>query len=399
MGLFDDNKVKLDVLKKRAYNYRWAEVDEGVIPLTAADPDYPVAPEIRKAMTDYIEDGYFSYTPKMGYPEFCESISRGLHERKGEEINPELILPIDSAARGMYVIAETVLNPGDEMIVFDPVDYLFRESCLAAGGKVVLFPAHLKDGYIDLSDLESYITPKTRMIGLCNPHNPFGVLYRPEDLEHIMSLCEKYDLYIMNDEIWSDIVFPEEKYLSIYSLGNERCRRVLSVFGFSKSFGLAGLRIGCVYGTDEELFRKMVDKSAVMTTAGGIASISQVAGQACMDQGYYWVDEFLTHLKANRDYAVEHLNKMPLLHAYKPHATYLLYVDIRSFHMTSEEFVEYMKKHAKIAVVSGGEKFFGAGSEGYIRICFATSRAILEEGLNRLEKGIRLLIEEKGLAE
>ena len=121
--------------------------------------------------------------------------------RKGEEIRPELILPIDSAARGMYVIAESVLKPGDEMIVFDPVDYLFRESCLAAGGKPVFFPAKLKDGYIDLSDLESYITPKTRMIGLCNPHNPYGVLYRPEDLEHIMSLCEKYDLYIMNDEI------------------------------------------------------------------------------------------------------------------------------------------------------------------------------------------------------
>ena len=148
MASFDNNQIKLDVLKKRAYNYRWAEVDEGVIPLTAADPDYPVAPEIREAMIDYINDGYFSYTPKLGYPEFCQSISRALKARKGEEICPEQILPIDSAARGMYVIAESVLKPGDEMIVFDPVDYLFRESCLAAGGTPVYFPAKLKDGYI-----------------------------------------------------------------------------------------------------------------------------------------------------------------------------------------------------------------------------------------------------------
>ena len=201
MALFDDSNVKLDVLKKRAFNYRWAEVPEGVIPLTAADPDYPVAPEIRAAMMEYVQDGYFSYTPKLGYPEFAASISRALEERKGEKIDPSLILPIDSAARGMYIIAETVLKPGDEMIVFDPVDYLFRESCLAAGGRVILFPARLKDGHIDLSELESYITPRTRMIGLCNPHNPYGVLYRPEDLEHIMSLCEKHDMYIMNDEI------------------------------------------------------------------------------------------------------------------------------------------------------------------------------------------------------
>ena len=399
MASFDNKQIKLDVLKKRAYNYRWAEVDEGVIPLTAADPDYPVAPEIQEAMIDYIKDGYFSYTPKLGYPEFSESISRGLKARKGEEIRPELILPIDSAARGMYVIAESVLKPGDEMIVFDPVDYLFRESCLAAGGKPVFFPAKLKDGYIDLSDLESYITPKTRMIGLCNPHNPYGVLYRPEDLEHIMSLCEKYDLYIMNDEIWSDIVFPEEPYRSIYSLGNDRCRRVMSVFGFSKSFGLAGLRIGCVYTTNEELFEKIIENSDTMSTAGGISSISQIAGQACMAKAYYWVDDFLVHLKGNRDYAVERLNQMPLVKAYKPHATYLLYVDIRAFGMLSEEFVEYMKKNVKLAVVSGGEKFFGKGSEGYIRICFATSREILEEGLNRLEKGIQMLMQEKKLTE
>ena len=395
MGLFADSNVKIDVLKKRAFNYRWAEVSDGMIPLTAADPDYPVAPEIREAMIEYINDGYFSYTPKMGYPEFAQSISRALKARKGEDIDPNLILPIDSAARAMYVIAETVLQPGDEMIVFDPVDYLFRESCLAAGGKVVLFPSRLKDGYIDLSDLEQYITPKTRMIGLCNPHNPFGVLYRPEDLEHIMSLCEKYNLFIMNDEIWSDIVYPEHEFLSIYSLGNERCKRVMSVFGFSKSFGIAGLRAGCVYTTNPELFEGIVDKSAVMTTAGGIASICQIAGMAAMDKCYYWVDEFLTHLKANRDYAVERLNKMPVLKAYKPQATYLLYVDIRGFGITSEEFVEYMKEHVGLAVVSGGEKFFGPGSEGFIRICFATSRQILTEGLDRLEKGIAMLLEEK----
>ena len=139
----------------------------------------------------------------------------------------------------------------------------------------------------------------------------------------------------------------------------------------------------------------MVDKSAVMTTAGGIASISQIAGMACMDKCYYWVDEFLTHLKGNRDYAVERLNKMPGLKAYAPQATYLLYVDIRAYGMTSVEFTDYMKEKVNLAVVSGGEQFFGPGSEGRIRICFATSRAILTEGLDRLEKGIAMLMAEK----
>ena len=102
MASFDNSQIKLDVLKKRAYNYRWAEVDEGVIPLTAADPDYPAAPEIREAMIDYINDGCFSYTPKLGYPEFCESISRALKARKGEDIRPELILFPGEAERRLY---------------------------------------------------------------------------------------------------------------------------------------------------------------------------------------------------------------------------------------------------------------------------------------------------------
>lgn len=397
--LFDNSTINLDVLKKRAFNYRWAEVPAGTLPLTAADPDYPVAPEIRKALMDYVQDGYFSYTPKMGYPEFRQAIAAGLFRRKGEQIDPELVLPIDSAARGMYEIAKTILRPGDEMIVFDPVDYLFRESCLAAGGVPVCFPAvRREDGSIDLSRLEEYITPKTRMLGLCNPHNPYGVVYSAEDLETIMALCEKHDLYIMNDEIWSDIVYSDAAFRSIYTLGNERCRRVMSVFGFSKSFGIAGLRAGCVYCTDKALFEKLVDVSAVMTTAGGIASISQVAGTACMNECYYWVDAFIEHLQKNRDYAVQRINAMPLISCRKPQATYLLYVDIRSLGVKSEEFTAYLIEKAQLALVSGGLKFFGEQSEGYMRICFATSHELLAEGLDRLEKGLHLFIEEHGLA-
>lgn len=391
MGFFSDDGIDLSVLKKRAYNYRWAEVPEGVIPLTAADPDFPAAPAIRQAMIDYVNDGYFSYTPKLGYESFREGIAESLRARKGEEIDPALVLPIDSAARGMYTIAQAYLKPGDEMIVFDPCDFLFRESCLSAGATPVMYPARLVDGRIDLSDLEEYITPRTRMIGLCNPHNPYGVTYSAEDLEGIMALCEKYDLIIMNDEIWSDIVFPDATFTSVYALGNERCRRVMSVFGFSKSFGLAGLRIGCVYTTDAEAFDRLVEASAVMTTAGGIASISQVAGEAAVREGYPWVDAFIEHLAANRDYAVDRINAMPLLRAYRPKATYLLYVDISETGMSGNDFTEYLKAEEQVALIPGGAQFFGEQSEGHIRICFATSRGILSEGLDRLERGVQKL--------
>lgn len=391
MSLFSNEAVNIAALRKKAYNFRWAEVEEGVIPLTAADPDFPVAKEITQAIVDYVSDGYFSYTPKMGIPAFREAIAQHLRECKGEEIDPELVLPIDSAARGMYVIAQTVLKPGDEAIVFDPVDYLFKNSVLAAGAAPVFFPTRVENGRIDFSRLESYITQRTKMICLCNPHNPLGRVYSQEDLELILSLSEKYNLWIMNDEIWSDIVLGKKPFRSILSLGSRRNKRTLSVYGFSKAYGVAGLRIGCIYCTDPEIFQRLVDASAVMTTAGGISSLSQVAGIACLREARYWTESFLQLLRKNCDYAVKRINQMPFLSTLAPDATYLLWIDIRKTGMENTEFVEYLKKEGKLALVAGSEEMFGPGAKGYVRLCFATSEKILEEGLDRLEKTMNLL--------
>ncbi|MBQ1477889.1 MAG: pyridoxal phosphate-dependent aminotransferase [Erysipelotrichaceae bacterium] len=394
MNYFDDQNVNLEALKKKAFNLRWAEVEEGVIPLTAADPDYPIAPEIREAMRDYIDDGYFSYSPQLGLPEFREAFSKAVKERKGEEIDPSCVLPLDSAARAMAVIAQAFLKPGDEMIVFDPCDFLFREACLSAGGTPVSLSVPLDPGNrkMDLSHFEEVITEKTKMIGLCNPHNPYGLTYTKEELDCIMTICEKHDLLILNDEIWSDIIYPDSEFNSIYTLGNERCGRVLSVFGFSKSFGLAGLRIGCAYCTDPSKFDEIVRASAVLSTQGGAASISQVAAAAAMEKAYYWVDLFREHIMKNRDFTVDYINQnIPQLHAYRPMATYLLYVDISKLNMVSADFVEYLKKEVKLAIVPGGHRFFGDQSEGHVRICIATSHAILEEGLKRLREGVEKL--------
>ena len=388
MDLFRDENINMEVLKERAYNMRWAEVDEGVIPLTAADCDFPASQAVTDAIIDYAKAGYFSYTPKTGFPEFKQSIARALERRKGEIVNPQLILPIDSAARGMSVIASAFLRPGDEAIVFDPVDYLFKTSMEAAGAKIILYPMKIKDGRIDFSDLESYITPKTKMLGLCNPHNPLGMLYPMEDLDHILSLSEKYGFYIMNDEIWSDIVYSGKKFTSILHLGAERNRRTISVFGFSKSFGMAGLRIGCVYCQDKDVFDRVVDASQVLTTIGGISSLSQVAGIACCDKGYDWVDRFVSHLESNRDYALDRIEAMPGITCHKPDATFVLFPDISATGMKAEELVELIKTKYKLALVPGGRQFFGPGSEGHIRICLATGRKVLEEGMNRLEKAM-----------
>lgn len=398
MNYFDNSNIKLDILKKKAYNLRWAEVADGTIPLTAADMDYPCAPAIKQALLAYVEEGYFSYTPKLGLPAFNQAFSNYVKETKGEEIKAEQVLAVDSAARAIFIVAKAFLKPGDEMIVFDPCDFLFRESCLAAGATPISYAAKLvtENRKMDLSRLEECISERTKMIGLCNPHNPYGLVYTKEELEAIMRLCEKHDLLIMNDEIWSDILYPDAQFNSIYCLGKERCKRVLSVFGFSKSFGLAGLRIGCVYANDDEKFQKLVDASDVLSTAGGATSLSQIAAIAAMEESQEWRAAFLKHITKNRDYAVAFINEhIPGLHAYRPQATFLLYVDIQELHVTGAEFVEFLKEEVQLAIVPGGHQYFGDESEGHVRICLATSMEILSEGLNRLKKGVKMLIERR----
>ncbi|HAE42009.1 MAG TPA: pyridoxal phosphate-dependent aminotransferase, partial [Clostridiales bacterium] len=219
-------------------------------------------------------------------------------------------------------------------------------------------------------------------------HNPLGKLYPMEDLDHLLKVAEKHDLWIMNDEIWSDIIYPGNKFNSILELGNSRNKKTISVFGFSKSFGIAGLRAGCIYCQDEDVFEGLVDKAHVMTTAGGITSLSQVAIMACMDKSYYWLDELIGHLEKNRDYAVERIAKMPNISCEKPEATFLIYADIRKTGMTSEAFVKYLHKQRKLLIVPGSIEYFGPGSEGFVRISFATSFEILKAGLDRLEKAL-----------
>ncbi len=382
---FTNENIKFDVLRQRAYNMRWAEQDADVIPLTAADHDFPCAPEVVQALQDYIKEGYFTYTPHRGFPSFKKAIAKAMKERKNEDVNPDFVLPIDSAARGMKVIADAVLQPGDEVIVFDPVDFLFRTSMESAGAKVILFPTNLQSDCVSLEGLEDYITPKTKMLGFCNPHNPMGMLYKKEDLDYLLRLSEKYGFYIMNDEIWSDMIYPECEFTSLLHFGAERNARTLTVYGFSKTFGLAGLRIGCVYTMNQEMYDRVVKASLVDTTIGGIDALSQIAGEAALKYGFPRVDAFRAQIAENRDYALARIEKMPGIKCHKPQATFVLFPDITGTGWDPVELIDVLKEKYRVALVPGGARFFGPGSEGHIRICLSTSHEVLEEGLNRLE--------------
>lgn len=381
---FTDSEINMPALRKRAYNLRWATLPEDVIPLTAADPDFQCAPEIAEAIRYYTAERVFAYGPAEGLPSFREVIAATLRERRNIATDASLVLPVDSAAQGMFVIARYCLQPGDEAIIFDPVDFLFSQSVQAAGGVPVYFPIDVVTGKYDMQVLQSLVTPKTKLLCLCNPHNPSGKVFTREELLELGQFAVANNLWIMSDEIWSDIVFAPHTYTSIASVDAAIAAKTLTVYGFSKSFGLAGLRVGFIVSPDAAVHAGIVATSLVGTTAYGVSTLSQVAAQAAYEKAWYWVAAFLQHLTDMRNLAVEKLNAMQGIRCHTPQGCYLVFPDIRETGLSSEALSEYLLKEGKVAVVPGAEKWFGPGAEGHIRICFSTSRTILTEGLDRI---------------
>lgn len=381
--MFTDESVNMPLLRRWSHNLRWAEVPEGVIPLTAADPDFPCAPVIREALARYVADGQFSYGPAAGLRSFREALSKFYQERRKMSVHPDHVLPTDSAAFGIDLVCRTVLAPGDEVIIFDPVDFLFRHCTERNGGVAVSFPT--PQGFtLDAESLQRLITPRTRMLCLCNPLNPTGKVFRADELQVIARIAADNNLMILSDEIWSDIIFAPHVYTSIASLDQEIARRTFTVTGFSKSYGLAALRIGAVVCPDATWYERILESSRHTFTVHGVNTAGQVAAQAALENGGQWLEDFLKHLTRMRDITVNGLNAVPGFSCVSPEGCYLAFADIRNTGMSSEAVHRLLLEQAKVSVVPGLPKWFGQGADGYIRISFATSEAILREALDRI---------------
>ncbi|AZA52593.1 pyridoxal phosphate-dependent aminotransferase [Chryseobacterium sp. G0201] len=381
--MFTNNDINFEALKRKAYNGRWATLEDGIIPLTAADPDFRTAPGIEQGIIDYIKDGYLSYGPFSGLQEFKKNVAEHFNMEKHGNFLPENILAVNSAAQGMFLIAKYVLNPGDEAIILDPVDFLFKKSVEAVGGIVKLCPVDSKTGDIDFEKLVSLINSKTKLISICNPHNPLGKIYSKEILTKISEIASAHDLWVMSDEIWSDIIYDNKEFHTYSSVSEEAKKKSFTVYGFSKSFGIAGLRIGAVLCNDQQILEDFTEKSNFNSTIEGVSTLSQIAATVALEKAKPWFKEFLNHLQNNRDLAYKILSNSGILTPNLPEATFVLFPRIENG-FTSENFAQHALQQGKVAIVPGSERWFGKGAEGHVRICFSTSTEILEEGLNRI---------------
>lgn len=384
---FADADVPMALLRARAFNHRWATLPPDVIALTAADPDFAVAPPIRAALAEYAASGVYPYGPAEGLPDFREACAGHL-TRRGAPTSAAHLLAVDSAAAGMLHVSRAVLRPGDEVVVFDPVDFLFASAAEAAGAHVVRLPVDPATGRFDPEALARCITPRTRLFGLCNPHNPLGRVWTPAELGHIAEVVLRHDLHVLSDEVWADIVYPPTPFTAFAGLAPEVAARTFTVGGFSKSHGLAGLRIGYVAAPSSAAFERLVAASGCRTTMTGASTLSQVAAVAAITAGGPHLAAFLAHLGRMRDLAVARLRAMPGVRVRAPEGTFVLFPDVSALGVPAEPLVAHLLDRHRVAVVPGSTRFFGPGAAGHLRLVFSTAEGLLREGLDRLAEGL-----------
>ena len=234
---------------------RWMKDPPDLIPLTVADPDFHIAPEIKNALIKAVIDENVNYT--MLDKSLEEKCANKITKTNKIPAKTEDIFLTNGAAPGITIGARYACEPGDEVIVNDPMYYVIPMISEANGAKPVKWNLNYEDGYkFDVETLKEIITSKTKLIYLCNPHNPTGRVMTKKELKAVADVAVDHNLIVCSDELWEDVIFDDRKHICIASLNPEIERLTMTQFGFSKAFNVAGLRIGYLCITDKEMMEK-----------------------------------------------------------------------------------------------------------------------------------------------
>ncbi len=372
---------------RRSRGEKWTTYPEDVLPVWVADMDYPVADPIRRTLQAAVD------RPDLGYPihpaptDIPELLATRMQECFGWRIEPRRVELITDVVQGMYVALQQFCREGEGVVVQTPIYPPFLSSVRTMKRRLVENPLALGgEGYsVDLEGLRAAADADTRMLLLCNPHNPSGRAFRRDELEGILAVAEERDLVVVSDEIHADLVFPGRRHVPFASLCPEAEARTVTLTSASKAFNIAGLRCAvAIFGSDA---LRQGFLGVPRHLRGGLGILGIEATRAAWREGGAWLERVLAHLEANRDFLADFVaRELPGVVHHPPEATYLAWLDCRSLGLEPSPYRFFLDR-ARVATSDGAA--FGEPGRGFARINFATARPILAEALERIAKSLR----------
>ena len=361
------------------------------ISLGVGEPDFDTPWNIRDEGIYSLEKGRTFYTSNAGLKELKIEISKFLDRRYGLKYNynDEIIITV-GGSEAIDIAMRAMLDPGDEVLIPQPSYVSYVPCAVLANGTPV--PIELKaenDFRLTAEQLEAAITPKSKLLVLPFPNNPTGAVMEKKDLEAIAEVIEKYDLFVLSDEIYSELTYLEN-HVSIASLPG-MWERTIVINGFSKSHAMTGWRLGYACGPSEIIQQMLkIHQFAIMCAP----TTSQYAAVAAMRDGDKDVEMMREEYNQRRRFLMHRFEEMGL-ECFEPFGAFYVFPCIKEFGMTSDEFATELLKSKKVAVVPGTA--FGDSGEGFLRISYAYSIDDLKAALERIEEFITELREKKSM--
>ena len=362
---------------------------EDVISLGVGEPDFDTPWHIREEGIYSLERGRTFYTSNSGLKELREEIVRYLERRVHVSYDPlhEVLITV-GGSEGIDMAFRAMLNPGDEVLIPQP-SYVSYEPCaiLADGVPVIIELKEENEFRLTKEDLLAAITEKTKILVLPFPNNPTGAIMEKKDLEEIAEVCVAKDIFVLSDEIYSELSYKEE-HVSIASLPGMRERTIL-INGFSKAFAMTGWRLGYACGPADIIAQMTkIHQYAIMCAP----TTSQYAAVEALRNGDEDVAAMRESYDQRRRFLMNAFEEMGLS-CFEPYGAFYAFPSIKEFGMSSDEFATRFLEEEKVAVVPGTA--FGACGEGFLRISYAYSLEQLKEALGRLSHFVARLRAEK----
>lgn len=367
--------AKANELKEQGYD---------IIALGAGEPDFNTPQHIIDEAYRAVNEGWTKYTPSGGLPRLKKDVVKQFQNDLGIEFDTNQIFIGTGAKHVLYSLFQSILNPGDEVIVPAPYWVSYTEQVKLAGGEPVVCPTSEENHFkLTPQALEDAISKNTKALILNSPSNPTGMLYETDELKALGDVCLRHDILIVSDEIYNHLIYGDAEHVSIAQLSPELKEQTIIINGVSKTYAMTGWRIGYAAG-DAKLIKAMTNLASHSTS--NPASVSQFAAMAALEGSQEVVEEMRQAFEKRLNVAYEKLVSIPGVSCIKPKGAFYLFPNVKEaanrcgFDNVSE-WVKALLEEQKVAIIPGE----GFGAPDNVRLSYATSLENIEEALKRIE--------------
>lgn len=376
-------------IDRRATNsYKWDSAPEGVLPMWVADMDFRTASAIIDALQKRVAHGIFGYTrvPDAYY----DAVTSWFSRRHGWNIDREWIIYTSGVVPAVSAVIKALTVPGDKVIVQTPVYNCFFSSIRNNGCEIVSNPLRrTADTYeMDFDALERCAAdPRAKVMLLCNPHNPAGRVWTPDELTRLGNICLRNGVTVVADEIHCELVYQGFKYTPFASLSDAFLHRSVTCVSPSKAFNIAGLQIANIVAFDNDQ-RSRIDKAININEVCDVNPFGVAATIAAYNEGEEWLNQLVDYLHGNYEAMAEFCRlELPEFPITRLEGTYLVWMDCSSLGMPSDALEHALLDDARLWLNAG--TMYGAEGEGYMRWNIACPRSVMLDGLNRFLNFVR----------